>query len=80
MSIESLGHLEFRVQNLIDKLELTRMEAEDLRTLNTQLQSENDALKQELDSWGSHVGILLEKLNAVADDEAMPVASVEYAG
>ncbi|WP_062264499.1 cell division protein ZapB [Endozoicomonas arenosclerae] len=68
MSIESLGQLETKLQNLIDKLELTRMELEELRSSNTRLEDENSHLKQELSSWGDRVGALLGKLDSVSDE------------
>ncbi|AMO54662.1 transcriptional regulator [Endozoicomonas montiporae CL-33] len=71
MSIESLGHLESKLQNLIDKLELTRMELEELRAANTRMEQENAELKQELGSWGERVGALLGKLDNVSEDVAV---------
>lgn len=70
MSIESLGQLEARLQNLIDKLELSRMEMEDLRSANTRLEEENIQLKQELTAWGERVTALLGKLDIVTEEEA----------
>lgn len=70
MSIESLGQLESRLQNLIDKLELSRMEVEDLRSANTRLEEENIQLKQELSAWGERVTALLGKLDIVTEEEA----------
>ncbi|USE36549.1 cell division protein ZapB [Endozoicomonas sp. SCSIO W0465] len=70
MSIESLGQLESRLQNLIDKLELSRMEVEDLRSANTRLEEENIQLKQELSAWGERVTTLLGKLDIVTEEEA----------
>lgn len=70
MSIESLGQLESRLQNLIDKLELSRMEVEDLRSANTRLEEENIQLKQELSAWGDRVTALLGKLDIVTEEEA----------
>ncbi|MGB1270504.1 MAG: cell division protein ZapB [Endozoicomonas sp.] len=69
MSIESLGQLESRLQNLIDKLELSRMEVEDLRSANTRLEEENIQLKQELSAWGDRVSALLGKLDVVTDED-----------
>ncbi|WP_257286287.1 cell division protein ZapB [Endozoicomonas sp. SESOKO1] len=69
MSIESLGQLESRLQNLIDKLELSRMEVEDLRSANTRLEEENIQLKQELSAWGERVTALLGKLDIVNEEE-----------
>ncbi|WP_257265366.1 cell division protein ZapB [Endozoicomonas sp. ONNA2] len=69
MSIESLGQLESRLQNLIDKLELSRMEVEDLRSANTRLEEENIQLKQELSAWGERVTALLGKLDIVTEEE-----------
>ena len=70
MSIESLGQLESRLQNLIDKLELSRMEVEDLRSANTRLEEENIQLKQELSAWGERVSSLLSKLDIVVEEES----------
>ncbi|MFK0570794.1 cell division protein ZapB [Endozoicomonas sp.] len=69
MSIESLGQLESRLQNLIDKLELSRMEVEDLRSANTRLEEENIQLKQELAAWGERVTSLLGKLDIVTEED-----------
>ncbi|WP_066015519.1 cell division protein ZapB [Endozoicomonas atrinae] len=69
MSIESLGQLESRLQSLIDKLELSRMEVEDLRSANTRLEEENIQLKQELTAWGERVTALLGKLDIVTEEE-----------
>ena len=69
MSIESLGQLESRLQNLIDKLELSKMEVEDLRASNAQLESENTQLKQEMASWGERVSALLGKLDVIGSDD-----------
>ena len=71
MSIESLGQLESRLQNLIDKLELSKMEVEDLRASNIQLESENAQLKQEMASWDDRVSALLGKLDVVNDEEEL---------
>lgn len=68
MSIESLGQLEAKLQNLIDKLELNRMEMEELRSANGRLEEENTHLKQELSSWGERVGALLGKLDSVSEE------------
>lgn len=69
MSIESLGQLESRIQNLIDKLELSKMEVEDLRLTNSRLEDENLHLKQELAAWGDKVSALLGKLDVINSDE-----------
>lgn len=69
MSIESLGQLESRLQNLIDKLELSRMEVEELRVANSQLEQENARLKHELGSWNDKISALLGKLDSVTDEE-----------
>ncbi len=69
MSIESLGQLESRIQNLIDKLELSKMEVEDLRLTNSRLEDENLQLKQELAAWGDKVSALLGKLDVINSDE-----------
>ena len=69
MSIESLGQLESRLQNLIDKLELSRMEVEDLRSANSRLEEENAQLKHELSAWGDRVSALLGKLDVVSEEE-----------
>ena len=69
MSIESLGQLESRIQNLIDKLELSKMEVEDLRLTNSRLEDENLNLKQELAAWGDKVSALLGKLDVISSDE-----------
>lgn len=68
MSIESLGQLESKLQNLIDKLELTRMELEELRAANVRMEQENTELKQELSAWTERVGALLGKLDNVSED------------
>ena len=77
MSIESLGHLESRLQNLIDKLELSKMEVEDLRATNVQLESENTQLKQEMAAWGERVSALLGKLDVINTDEEEEQEQVE---
>ena len=69
MSIESLVQLESRLQNLIDKLELSRMELEELKVANTQLEKENTQLKQEHSAWGDKVSVILGKLNRISEDE-----------
>ena len=69
MSIESLGQLESRIQNVIDKLELSKMEVEDLRLTNSRLEDENLQLKQELSAWGDKVSALLGKLDVISSDE-----------
>ena len=69
MSIESLGQLESRLQNLIDKLELSKMEIEDLRMANSRLEEENLQLKQELSAWGERVSALLGKLDVLSSEE-----------
>ncbi|MGI9273628.1 MAG: cell division protein ZapB [Endozoicomonas sp.] len=69
MSIESLGQLESKLQNLIDRLELTRMELEELRSEKGRLEEENNQLKQELGAWSERVGALLGKLDNVSDDD-----------
>lgn len=79
MSIESLGHLESKLQNLIDKLELTRMELEELRSSNVRMEQENSDMKQELSAWGERVGALLGKLDNVSEDIVAEEHSYEEA-
>lgn len=62
MSIESLGQLESKIQNVIDSLALHKMEAEELREANTRLKEENTQQKQELKTYAERVNGLLEKL------------------
>ena len=69
MSIQSLSQLESRLQNLIDKLELSRMELEEVKIANSQLEEENANLKQELGTWNEKVNAILGKLKSVAEDE-----------
>ncbi|MDB2384328.1 cell division protein ZapB [Endozoicomonas sp.] len=69
MSIESLAQLESRLQNLIDKLELSRMELEELKVANTELEEENTKLKQELGAWSDKVSSILGKLSSIAEDD-----------
>ena len=69
MSIESLGQLESRIQNLIDKLELSKMEVEDLRLTNSRLEDENLQLKQEQAAWNDKISALLGKLDVINSDE-----------
>ncbi len=71
MSIQSLTQLESRLQSLIDKLELSRMELEELKVANTQLEEENAQLKQELHTWSEKVSSILGKLNNLADEEEL---------
>lgn len=69
MAIESLAQLESRLQNLIDKLELSRMELEELKIANTELETENTKLKQELGVWSDKVNSILGKLSSISEDD-----------
>ena len=69
MSIESLAQLESKLQNLIDKLELSKMELEELKIANVALEEDNARLKQELAVWGGKVTNILGKLSSIAEDE-----------
>lgn len=69
MFTESLARIESRLQNLIDQLELSKMEVEDLRSENTRLVEENARLQQELASWGEQLSSLVNKLDEVSQDE-----------
>ncbi|WP_330926081.1 cell division protein ZapB [Candidatus Sororendozoicomonas aggregata] len=71
MSIQSLAQLESRLQNLIDKLELSRMELEELKVANKELEEENKHLKHELHTWSEKVSSILGKLNTLADEEEL---------
>ncbi len=71
MSIQSLAQLESRLQNLIDKLELSRMELEELKVANKELEEENTHLKHELHTWSEKVSSILGKLNTLADEEEL---------
>lgn len=79
MSIESLGQLESKLQNLIDKLELSKMEVEDLRAANSRLEEENRQQKQELANWGERVSALLGKLDVINTDEEEKLEEEEAA-
>ena len=69
MFTESLARIESRLQNLIDQLELSKMEVEDLRVENTRLVEENAHLQQELANWGEQLSSLVNKLDEVSQDE-----------
>jgi len=76
MSIESLGQLESRLQNLIDKLELSKMEVEDLRATNAQLESDNSKLKQELSDWGERLNDMICKIDVISSEEEEEIQEV----
>ena len=76
MSIESLGQLESRLQNLIDKLELSKMEVEDLRATNAQLEVDNSKLKKELSDWGERLNDMICKIDVIASEEEEEIQEV----
>ena len=76
MSIESLSQLELRLQNLIDKLELSKMEVEDLRSTNAQLESDNSKLKQELSDWGERLNDMICKIDTLSPEEEEDIKEI----
>ena len=69
MSIESLSHLEAKVQSAIETIGLYRLELEELREAKSKLEEENLNLRNELKSWSDKVGTLLGRLDSVQSEE-----------
>ena len=79
MFTESLARIESRLQSLIDQLELSKMEVEDLRSENTRLVEENAHLQQELATWGEKLSSLVSKLDEVSQEEGNHQQEHEHA-
>lgn len=68
MSIENLGQLESKIQNVIDAMALNRMEIEELREAKTRMEEENAQLKKEMQAWAERVTSLVGKLDSLAEE------------
>ncbi len=67
MSIENLSQLESKIQNAIDTIGLQKMEIDELREQNAQLQAEKQRLQEEQQAWNSKIQGLLGQLDQVSE-------------
>ncbi|RYV03072.1 cell division protein ZapB [Shewanella sp. OPT22] len=63
MSLELLSKLESKIQNALEAIELQKMEIDELKQENSELNTENEKLKQDLSSWNDKVNGLVGLLN-----------------
>ncbi|MBM7071199.1 cell division protein ZapB [Shewanella sp. 202IG2-18] len=63
MSLELLSKLESKIQNALEAIELQKMEIDELKQTNSELNTENEKLKQDLSSWNDKVNGLVGLLN-----------------
>ncbi|GDY27669.1 cell division protein ZapB [Agarivorans sp. Toyoura001] len=65
MSFDVLEKLEAKVQVAVDSIELLRMEIDELKEQNSQLNDENGRLLQEQQAWQERLKALLGRIEDV---------------
>ncbi|MEE1675223.1 MULTISPECIES: cell division protein ZapB [Agarivorans] len=65
MSFDVLEKLEAKVQVAVDSIELLRMEIDELKEQNSQLNDENGRLVQEQQAWQERLKALLGRIEDV---------------
>ncbi|WP_025821229.1 cell division protein ZapB [Shewanella marina] len=64
MSLELLSQLETKIQTALESIELLKMELEEEKQKNGELDSQNQQLQQELHAWNEKVTGLVGLLNS----------------
>lgn len=65
MSSQLLQQLESKIDHAIETIELLRLQLEELEQKNTQLQDENNVLKDKHEVWEQTLYSMLQKLNTL---------------
>lgn len=63
MNLDLLSQLEDKVHTALETIELLKLELEDLRKLNQELQQDNDGLSSQITQWNEKVNGLLNRIN-----------------
>ncbi len=64
MSLELLSQLETKIQATLESVELLKMELEEEKQKNEALESKNQQLQEDLNSWNDKVNGLVGLLNS----------------
>ena len=79
MSNRLLEQLEKRIDDIIETMDLLRLQVEELEEKNSLLHNENHALKSRQSQWEQNLNALLNKLDDIgADSEKMIAKVTEY--
>ena len=80
MSHDLLVKLEVKIDDLLDTLEILRLQVSDLEEKNLKLQADNTALKTRQSDWEQSLTTLLSKLEDVnpSDEQAEAVERFEH--
>ena len=78
MSNALLLHLEVKLDDMIETLEILRLQVSDLEEKNEALQTENALLKTRQSQWEQGLSSLLNKLDHVNPDSIQEINRVEH--
>lgn len=81
MSDRLLVQLEVKIDDMIDTLQILRLQVSDLEEKNGTLQTENTALKTRQTQWEQGLTTLLNKLDDVnpsSSEEALEIENFEH--
>lgn len=81
MSDRLLVQLEVKIDDMIDTLQILRLQVSDLEEKNGALQTENTALKTRQTHWEQGLTTLLNKLddvNPASSEEALEIENFEH--
>ena len=83
MSNELMSRLEGKVQEMVDTLELYRMENADLKAANEELQTTKSSLEEQQSEWEQKLTALIARFEQIesedSNSEAEPSSSAETA-
>jgi cell division protein ZapB len=63
MNLDLLSQLEDKVHTALETIELLKLELEDLRKVNNELQLDNEGMSSQLNQWHEKVNGLLTRIN-----------------
>lgn len=76
MAGELLQKLEDKIDNVLETIELLRLQNDELEEKYSKLLNENNLLKNKHSAWEENLTTMLEKLDAI--EPKAPVHKVEY--
>ncbi len=71
MALEQLTQLEGRISEVMELLSLQKMEIEELRETKSDLEADNQRLKDDIKSWEEQLSGILGKLGSVEEEAAL---------
>ncbi|PVZ67724.1 cell division protein ZapB [Pelagibaculum spongiae] len=71
MALEQLTQLEGRISEVMELLSLQKMEIEELRETKSDLEADNQRLKDDIKSWEEQLSGILGKLGSVEEEATL---------